>query len=176
MFISITPVSEVEECKALMAKGFVGAGERGGKKVEGFDIGNSPFSYMAPELSGKKVAVTTTNGTLTINKSLAAEEIIIGAFLNLTAVAEYIESVGRDIVIHCAGWKGTPNLEDTAFAGALIDQLGSYQMLNDSAIIALQLYRNISHDLTGELLKSSHAKRLASFGIVEDLKFCSSLG
>ncbi|MCR9251933.1 MAG: 2-phosphosulfolactate phosphatase [bacterium] len=173
---SITPVSEVMECKELMKQGYVGAGERGGKKVDGFDIGNSPFSYMKEEMKGQKVAVTTTNGTLAINKSLEADEVLVGAFLNLSSIADYVLKSNKDLVIHCAGWKGTPNLEDTAFAGALIKKLGSeVELSNDGASMAKALYENYESALYKNLLSSAHAKRLKNFGIEEDLELCCTI-
>ncbi len=173
---SITPVAEVNQCLDLMREGYIGAGERGGQKIDEFDIGNSPYSYLDEELKGKKIAVTTTNGTLAIHKSLDADQIIIGAFLNLTAVSDYIKSHQKDVVIHCAGWKGTPNLEDTAFAGALIAQLENYcEIVNDGAMMALALYQQYQGNLYESLLQSAHAKRLANFGIQKDLKFCTTI-
>ncbi len=171
---SITPVAELDACKELMDQGYIGAAERGGQKVDGFDIGNSPFSYMADEMKGKKIAVTTTNGTLAIQKSLVADEIIIGAFLNLSAVTNYLRDCNKDIIIHCAGWKGTPNLEDTAFAGAAIDQL-ECELTNDAATMALELYKSYKSNLYENLLVSAHAKRLEKFGIRKDLEFCCTV-
>ena len=125
-------------------------------------------------MKGKKVAVTTTNGTMAIQKSLVADEIIIGAFLNLTAVTNYLKTSDKDIIIHCAGWKGTPNLEDTAFAGAVIDSLDCV-LSNDAATMALALYKSYKNNLFESLLTSAHAKRLEKFGIHEDLEFCSTI-
>src|SRR5687767_12680623 len=72
---SITPFAQLNDCLAAKANNFFTAGERDGKKVEGFDLGNSPFEYMEPELQGKNIAFTTTNGTQAIVKSLGAQEI-----------------------------------------------------------------------------------------------------
>lgn len=92
---AIKPLAELEVCRGLKQEGYFIAGERNGSKVEGFDIGNSPFEYMEPHLKGRKVAVTTTNGTLAISRSAEADQIIIGAFLNLGAVASYIQQQQR---------------------------------------------------------------------------------
>ena len=109
----IKPVASVEECLALGKEGYVTAGERGGQKIEEFDMGNSPFQYMNPKLRGKKVAATTTNGTKAIKLSSDADRIIVGAFLNLSAVVEELEKLNQDIILFCAGWKGRYNLEDS---------------------------------------------------------------
>lgn len=62
----IRPVTTLKECKSLKNKGFLTAAERGGQKIEGFDFGNSPMEYTAENVSGKKIAVTTTNGSRSI--------------------------------------------------------------------------------------------------------------
>ncbi|MEQ8573117.1 MAG: 2-phosphosulfolactate phosphatase, partial [Fulvivirga sp.] len=61
---SITPFENLEQCQAMKHQGYLIAGERNGQKVDGFDLGNSPFDYMDEKVKGKKVAVTTTNGTV----------------------------------------------------------------------------------------------------------------
>lgn len=169
----IYPVAEVAECLALGATGKIMAGERGGQIVDGFNMGNSPYEYMEPSLKGKSIAVSTTNGTHTIMASVGAKEILIGAFLNLKALTHYLGETQADVIIHCAGWKGTVNIEDTLFAGALIDALkATHQSDGDAALLAQQLFANNEHDLLGIAMASSHAQRLASFGVEKDLKFC----
>lgn len=170
---SIKPVGEVDEAKTLGKEGYLMAGERGGIKVPEFDMGNSPLEYQKDSVKGKKVAISTTNGSQAIIKSGDAEEIIIGAFLNLESVAEYLLQAKESVVIHCAGWKGTPNLEDTLFAGALIDECAEeMDTVGDSALLAHQLYIANHENLFGIAKQSSHAERLSGFGIEEDLEFC----
>ncbi len=170
---AIRPVAEVEECKQLGKEGYLMAGEREGIKVPDFDLGNSPFDYDEKIVSGKKVAISTTNGSQAIVKSKAANEIIIGAFLNLEAVSEYLLQVKSDVVIHCSGWKGRVNLEDTLFAGALIDECAEeMNTIGDSALVAHQLYIANHENLYGIAKQSSHAERLSGFGIEQDLEFC----
>lgn len=170
---AVRPVATIEETKALASDGYIMAGERGGEKVAGFDMGNSPFEYQQEALKGKKVAISTTNGSQAILKSQEAKEIIMGAFLNMEAVVAYLLQLSVDVVVHCAGWKGTPNLEDTLFAGALIDEvMEEIEPIGDAALVAHQLYVSAHENLLGLALNSSHAKRLKDFGIEEDLKFC----
>ena len=171
---SIHPVGSVEECLDLgLKEGMITAGERGGKKLEEFTIGNSPYEYMRDEFEDKSIVVTTTNGTRTILASLEADQILIGAFLNLRAVANYLSTCRKDIVIHCAGWKGTVNIEDTLFAGALIEEIkASHKVMGDPSLMAHQLYRANAHDLMEIAKESSHAQRLATFGIGKDIEFC----
>ena len=170
---SMKPVASLEECKALKQEGYYIAAERGGQKVDGFDIGNSPFSYMEPILEGQKVAVTTTNGTLAITKSATASNVLIGSFLNISAVAKNVIDLEQDLIIHCAGWKGSVNAEDTLFAGALIDLLlGNYKMNSDDASVAYALYQQHKDDMLDYVSRSSHAQRLQGFGIMKDIEFC----
>jgi 2-phosphosulfolactate phosphatase len=170
---SMKPVASLEECKALKQEGYYIAAERGGQKVDGFDIGNSPFSYMEPILEGQKVAVTTTNGTLAITKSATASNVLIGSFLNISAVAKNVIDLEQDLIIHCAGWKGSVNAEDTLFAGALIDLLiDTYKMNSDDASVAYALYQQHKDDMLDYVSRSSHAQRLQGFGIMKDIEFC----
>lgn len=170
---SLLPVATLEECKALQKKGYIAAAERDGKMAEGFDLGNSPFSYMEPSLVGKTVAMTTTNGTEAIVRSREAEEVIIGSFLNKTAIINYLNSQPNDVLLLCAGWKGKINLEDTLFAGAVIEGLkDSFMSENDSAITALSLYQFAKNDMMGFLSNSSHVRRLKGLNIYKDIAFC----
>jgi 2-phosphosulfolactate phosphatase len=170
---SIIPVATVEECRAYKQKGYLAAAERDGKTVEGFDFGNSPYTYMDQSFHGKKLAVTTTNGTLAITKSKAAREVIIGSFLNLTAVTDYLIEQKHDVLIVCSGWKGKLNLEDTVFAGAIIDIVKEhFNTENDSAIAAYALYDLVRKDIKGFLKKASHVKRLKGLNIRRDIIYC----
>jgi 2-phosphosulfolactate phosphatase len=170
---SITPVATVDECRVLKEQGYLAAAERDGKTVEGFDFGNSPFTYMDKAFEGKKLAVTTTNGTMAITRSVEAEEVVIGSFLNISMVAQYLASQPHDVMILCAGWKGKVNLEDTLFAGALIELLAdAFDAENDSAIAAVALYRMAQDNMMEFLKNSSHAKRLKGLSIIKDIDFC----
>ena len=174
--ITMKPVASLEECKELKQEGYYIAAERGGQKVEGFDLGNSPFSYMEPKLAGEKVAITTTNGTLAITKSVAANDVLIGSFLNISPLAKRVIDLNQDLIIHCAGWKGSVNTEDTLFAGALIDLLiESYKSNTDAASVAHSLYQQHKNDMLEYVSQSSHAQRLQAFGIMKDIEFCLEL-
>lgn len=170
---SIMPFAKLEDCLAKKADGFYTAGERDGKKVEGCDLGNSPFEYMNPELRGKKIAFTTTNGTQAIAKSEGAREIIIGSFLNLSTVAEYLRKGSNNVLVVCAGWKGKVNLEDTLFAGALVEILRDcIEPDCDAPLMAQHLYNQAKSDMVYFLKESSHVKRLAKLNIYKDIEFC----
>lgn len=170
---SITPFAKLEDCLSMKPKGYFTAGERDGKKVDGFDLGNSPFEYMDPALKGKKIAFTTTNGTQAIAKSEGAREIIIGSFLNLSAVADYLLHGENSVLVVCAGWKGKVNLEDTLFAGALVELLKEHIEPDcDAPLAAQHLYNQAKSNMVYFLKNSSHVKRLAKLNIHKDIEFC----
>jgi 2-phosphosulfolactate phosphatase len=172
---AIIPVSQVEECSAYREKGldYLLAAERDGKVVEGFDFGNSPFSYTVEKVAGKTVVLTTTNGTHALHLSRAAKRIVIGSFLNLTALSTWLSRQNENILLVCAGWKNNFNLEDTLFAGAVINQLKSSGFeLDDAAIAANDLYQVGKHDINAYLKKTSHGERLRKLGIEKDIEFC----
>ncbi len=170
---AIYPVSTVDECLKLGSQGMLTAGEREGIKIKGFDLGNSPFDYLG-KVSGKEVAISTTNGTIAVEKSKNADQVIIGSFLNLTSTMDYLIDQNLPVVINCAGWREAPNIEDTLYAGALGHKLigHGYLAINDSAKMALALYSQNINSLLQTALKSDHAERLRKLGINKDLDFC----
>jgi 2-phosphosulfolactate phosphatase len=170
---AIIPVSTVEECLTYKDQGFSLAAERDGRVVAGFEFGNSPFSYTEDKVKGKTIVLTTTNGTKALKESIQASEIIIGSFLNLSAVYNWLLGQNMDIILLCAGWKNNFCLEDTLFAGALVEKLkGSNFCLDDSALAAEDLYKLAKNDLAGYLSKSSHGERLKKLNIEKDIAFC----
>ena len=173
---SITPVATVEECEALGKEGYVMAGERGGEKLPQFDMGNSPFEYMQQALKGKKIAASTTNGTKCIELSKKAPEVIIAAFLNLTAVLNHLKRQNKDALLFCAGWRGKFNLEDSLLAGAICEGLKKdFEMESDAATSAFFLFESMKNDLSYYINRSNHASRLSSFGVMKDLQYCASI-
>ena len=172
---AIIPVAQVEECTAYREKGldYLLAAERNGEVVAGFDFGNSPFSYTKEKVAGKTIVLTTTNGTHALHLSRAAKKIVIGSFLNLSALCIWLKSQQENILLVCAGWKNNFNLEDTLFAGAVVDQLktSNYQ-LDDPSIAANDLFELGKNDLNLYLQKTAHSDRLKKLGIEEDIRFC----
>jgi len=172
---SIVPVATVEESIAYREKGFLVGAERRGEKVAGFDLGNSPFSYMDPKVRDRDIALTTTNGTQAIQVAKNSYQIVIGSFLNLEALCSWLETQNHNVVLLCSGWKNSFNFEDTLFAGAVVQKLIPHFSLNhhrDSALAAMHLYDLAKDDLYGFLEKSSHRKRLEKLHIEDDITFC----
>lgn len=174
---AIIPVATVEDCLLHGGNGYLLAAERDGKVVDGFDFGNSPFAYAEDKVKGKTVVLTTTNGTFAIDESKkTAHQVIIGSFLNLEAICNYLKSKDKDVFLLCAGWKNKFNLEDTLFAGAVVHHLKDENyVLDDSSISAADLYEIAKEDLSAYTAKTSHSERLKKLGIEEDIKFCLKL-
>ncbi|WP_207536484.1 2-phosphosulfolactate phosphatase [Desertivirga arenae] len=174
---AIIPVSQVEECIAYSEKGYLIAAERNGEVVEGFDFGNSPFSYTAEKVAGKTVVLTTTNGTHAIHLSRQAKKIAIGSFLNLSSLSNWLREQNENVLLVCAGWKNKVNLEDTVFAGAVVDKLRNdeHYKIDDSAIAAADLWSLAKDNLGAYLAKTSHSERLKKLGIEEDIAFCLNI-
>jgi 2-phosphosulfolactate phosphatase len=172
---AIIPVSKVEECSAYreIEPGHLLAAERDGEVVEGFDFGNSPFSYTKENVAGRTIVLTTTNGTQALHLSRGAKKIVIGSFLNLSSLCNWLKSQHENILLVCSGWKNNFNLEDTLFAGAVVEQLKETNFIaDDPAIAANDLYHIAKDDLNGYLKKTSHSERLKKLGIEEDIIFC----
>ena len=172
---AIIPVSEVEACSAYREKGlgYLLAAERNGEVVTGFDFGNSPFSYTKEKVAGKTVVLTTTNGTQALHLSRTAKKVVIGSFLNLTSLCNWLKTQNENILLVCAGWKNNFNLEDTLFSGAVVEQLKHLDFkLDDAAIAANDLYQLGKDNLDAYLAKTSHGERLKKLGIEADIAFC----
>lgn len=172
---SIIPVPTVEEAMEYKAKGFLVGAERKGQIVEGFDFGNSPFSYMNPDFRGKEVVLSTTNGTKSIDVAKDAEMLVIGSFLNLDALCEWLAKQNKNVLCLCSGWQDKFNLEDTICGGAITDYLiatGKFTSVEDSSISAKYLYLSAKNNYFGFLKSSSHRSRLKKLNLNEDIKYC----
>lgn len=175
---SVIPVATTTEALEYKSQGYLVGAERQGEIVQGFDFGNSPFSYMNGNLRDKEVVLTTTNGTKAIHRASAADKVIVGSFLNLTAVCDYLESLNKDVLLLCAGWRNRYNLEDSLFAGAVVEKLSQnsiFSGLSDSAIAAKYLYNSAKEDMNAFLKISSHRKRLMRLNLEKDIEYCLQL-
>jgi 2-phosphosulfolactate phosphatase len=170
----IIPVAGVDEAREYKKKGFLVACERDGKILDFADIGNSPSEFLNDSFKDATIAYSTTNGTRTIHMASDAEQIVIGSFLNLSALAAWLSEQQAHTVILCAGWKKLFNLEDSIFAGALADKLinnYNYQTVCDSAKAGIDLWSLARKDLAGYLAKSSHRNRLRHIVSDEDFLY-----
>ena len=174
----IIPVDSVAECIRLGKQiDSITAGERDGKIAEGLDYGNSPFEYPAEFISGKTLVLTTTNGTRLLHMALDknAKAIITGSFPNLSAVCDFLTAQNQNVILGCAAWKNRVNIEDTLFAGAVIERIGKKFSINcDSSQIATTMYNEAKTDMF-EFMKSknaSHYQRLSGYGLEKDIRYC----
>lgn len=174
---AIIPVAHVEDCLTYANKGFLLAAERDGSVVEGYDFGNSPFSYIKEKVAGKTVVLTTTNGTKALHMARErAHQVVIGSFLNLGILCDWLKVQNKSVLLLCAGWKDQFNLEDTLFAGAVVTALRKdFTHFDDSSVAAEDLYQLARNDLRKYIHKSSHSHRLAKLNIEEDVVFCLQL-
>ena len=117
-------VATVEEALALKPEGYVLVGERGDEPVPGFDYDNSPFAVSQASWQGKKVALTTTNGTRALMAARNGREVLVGGFRNVDTVAAYLRKRDRPVALLPAGHLGTPTVEDELCAQALQARIG----------------------------------------------------
>jgi len=102
-----------------------------------------------------------------------AHQVVVGSFLNLTALCNWLKVQDKDVLLLCAGWKDKFNLEDTLFAGAVVNVLRKdFVHFDDSCVAAEDMYLLAKDDLRNYLRKSSHSHRLEQLNIEEDVQFC----
>ena len=171
----IIPVETLEEAKTMKDKGYLVAAERDGIVRDFADFGNSPFNFTSERVKGKEIVYSTTNGTQCIHLASSGKEVIIGSFLNIAALADHIISQDRDVLILCAGWKNKFNLEDTFFAGALIEKIlinKSFYTICDSALASLDLWSIGKNDSLGYIEKAAQRHRLKKNKLDDVLEYC----
>jgi 2-phosphosulfolactate phosphatase len=174
---AVIPVASVAECIELGATlpDSVTGGERDGRIAEGLQHGNSPLEYPLEFIKGKTLVLTTTNGTRLLHMVAGAAEIVIGSFLNLHALCAYLAAQNKPVLLGCASWKDRFNLEDTLFAGAVVNELQEQFNINcDSARAALHLYRQSGGNFIEFLKDSSHYLRLSAYGLQHDMAYCAT--
>lgn len=175
---SLIPVSEVSEAREFKNKGYLVAAERDGYVLDFADFGNSPFNFTREKVEGKTIVYSTTNGTGIINLASSAGKIVIGSFLNITALTEWLISEQKDIVLFCAGWKNRFDLEDTICAGAIAERLMNSDLFSticDSTLAALDLWTMAKEDLPGYIDKVAQRTRLRDKGLDDCIEFCLTL-
>lgn len=174
----IIPVDSVAECIKLGKQlEVITAGERDGQIAEGLQYGNTPFQYTPEFIKGKTLVLTTTNGTKLLHMALAANAkgIITGSFCNISAVCDYLAKENRNVILGCSAWKNRINIEDTLFAGAVINRIKNKFNINcDASQIAETLYLQAEEDLFQFMAEknASHYHRLMGFGLEEDIRYC----
>ena len=176
---AVIPVATVEECIDLGSRieNSITAGERNGQIVEGLQHGNSPSEYSRDFVEGKTLVLTTTNGTRLLHMVNDADAIITGSFLNLGAVCDFLVQKNKNVLLACAAWKDKFNLEDTLFAGAVVNTISQHFDINcDSARAASTLHQSTAGIEPIDFLRnSSHYRRLSAYGLEKDMAYCASI-
>lgn len=153
------------------------AGERGGAKVPGCDLGNSPLDCTPELVAGKRLFISTTNGTRTLQKIEKSKIVLAAAIINRQAVVKYIISQQPETIwLVGSGWEGGYSLEDTVCAGAIAHSLCQQTEVgfgNDEVVAAIALYSQWSDKLLELFHQASHGQRLLRLDGHEDLKYCS---
>ena len=178
-FSDLDKLMQVSE--AWLPEKRIRAGERGGSKVAGFDFGNSPLDCTPNRVGGRRLFISTTNGTRALQCIQAAPTVLAAALINRQAVVNHLlEQKPETVWVVGSGWEGSFSLEDTVCAGAIVHGLQaglgcSLEELtgNDEVIGAVSLYRQWQDDLLGLFHHASHGQRLLKLACHEDLKYCS---
>ena len=172
---SIIPVATVEEARAKKEQGFMVASERDGYVLDFADFGNSPFNFTPEKVRDREIVYSTTNGTRCIHMASHSKAVVIGSFLNISALAQWLISQNAPVLMFCASWKDRFSLEDTDFAGALAEKLlqsGNFESNCDAVTASLDLWSIAKNDLLRYIEKSAQKTRLASKGLDDCIDYC----
>ena len=171
----IIPVGTLEEAKAYKENGYMVAAERDGIVRDFADFGNSPFNFTPERVRGKQIVYSTTNGTNAIHLASSGKQVLIGAYLNLTALADHIRKEKKDLLVLCAGWRNKYNLEDTLFSGSLAELLlqdKRYYTICDATLAAMDLYSAARQDMMGYIEKVAQRHRLKKNNLDDVIGYC----
>jgi 2-phosphosulfolactate phosphatase len=175
----IVPLESIEAVKMLSAQGDLLGGERNCQKIVGFDFGNSPFEYMTPTVQGKRIWMTTTNGTRIIQHASQAKHILAGAFLNARACAIAANELNLNISILCSGTNDIFSWEDGLCAGLLVEELrklkGEKLAINDFGLCMHTSYMQVQSSLTQALLQCANGKKLTHLEFKADIAYCANV-
>lgn len=176
------PLASIDEAFALRAEpawaSALLCGERGGDRVPGFDLGNSPFEYAASRVAGRDLLYVSTNGAPALVRAARARSRIAASFVNAGAAVGVLAAAPGDVVLIAAGSEGRVSLEDTACCGLLAARLGAARadlVADDGARLAQTVWRRWEGDLPGLLRAAEHGETLRSLGFGADLEFCARL-
>ncbi len=179
----IIPVQTIEEAfqlaRAYPQPSTLLGGERGSRRIEGFDLGNSPREYGAERVKGKRLILTTTNGTKAFQAVSSGKEVLVGSFFNISAVAEKCFELDEDLLIYPSGDEGNFSLEDTVCGGMLIDRItkkgGRSFTLTDASRSAQILFQKFEANIVESFYLSQHGRELVDRGFEEDLLYCAQV-
>ncbi|WNQ09407.1 2-phosphosulfolactate phosphatase [Paenibacillus aurantius] len=175
----VAPVETVQQAVSVRREEDLLGGERNCRRIPGFDLGNSPFEYMESYISGRRVVMTTTNGTRAIQKSLKARHVLAASLLNARACAEAVWELRKDVMVLCSGTQDNFSLEDGLGAGFLLQELavladGKLE-LNDFGKAMLECSLSLKDRLEETLLACANGVRLTKLGYRDDVLYCARL-
>jgi 2-phosphosulfolactate phosphatase len=181
--LEIIPLATVEEvfqrAKVLPRESVLLGGEMRSNRISGFDLGNSPGEYVSERVNGKRLILTTTNGTKAFHSVSSGGKILVGSFLNVGAVARRCLGLKKDLFIFPSGSEGDFSLEDTICGGMLIDLIvrkGENRVaLTDASHCARILYQRFEDKLLEAFRLSHHGKGLIRQGFEDDLVHCAQI-
>jgi 2-phosphosulfolactate phosphatase len=186
----VVPVADVDDARRRAAELGAAAllgGERGGRRIPGFDLGNSPREYTADRVAGRTVVITTTNGTAALHACRGAREIVIGALVNRAAAAAAVRRLAgpeADVHLVCAGTDGMISAEDVLGAGAILDAAlaaGRDDACDAAAVESLAFFRrvaaqgDVSAALVTEFRRSPGGANLVALGMEADLPTAAAI-
>lgn len=171
----IIPVGTLDEARSYKEQGYMVAAERDGIVRDFADFGNSPYNFTPDRVTGREIVYSTTNGTNAIQLASSGSQVLIGAYLNLGALAAHIKKEKRDLLVLCAGWKNKYNLEDTLFSGALAELVledKAYYTICDATLGAMDLYDKAKEDMMGYIEKVAQRHRLKKNNLDDVIGYC----
>lgn len=182
----IIPVESIENAVKISGSLFgdvtLRGGERNGKMIQGFNLGNSPLEYNEATVKGKSIIFCTTNGSVAMYKSRFAKNLAVGSFVNLTRTVDFMKEINADFVILCAGRANAFSnfsLEDAVCAGMMVQKLSQEKSLTveltDASLAAQALYKSYGRSIPKMLKNSEHGRYLAEIGFTTDLALCSAV-
>ena len=157
------------------------AGERGGVKIEGFDLDNSPMSFPPERVAGASICFTTSNGTAGLRHARHAARVLVGSFVNLSAVCEAVAHDERPVHILCSGTRDDVSLDDCLPAGAMIEKLlavGRNLVPCDAGRLCLATWKSVAgnHEAIRNAMRESRGGRnLVRMGFGADVDLCSAM-
>ena len=179
---AVVPAQDMAEAGKIASnmdhRSFLMGGEKGGEKIEGYHLGNSPLEYVGDTVQDRTIIFNTTNGTRAIGRARSADHLLVGCFLNAARVVQFVEQSDKDVVIICAGWRNRVSLEDTLCAGLMLDRLWRGQepdRVSDTAHVAYSQYRHDHDRLDRALRRAHHARWLTERGHGADVDYCFQL-
>ena len=171
----IIPVETLEEAEEYKKRGYMVAAERDGLVQSFADFGNSPFNFTAERVAGQRIVYSTTNGTQAIHQASECFKVVIGAYLNFSALCEWLIKQQRDIIILCAALKNKFNLEDTIFSGAMAERIledQNFYTICDSTLAAIDLHLLAKKDLLEYIDKAAQRHRLRKNKLDDVIEYC----